>query len=304
MPASNVQIQLNRIFHPSDFSEASNLAFAHALKLAVGAQARLTILHTDGARKTDTWAEFPRVRSLLEKWELLPTGSAPQDIVGLGLDVEKVVLPYSEPARSIVRYLHRHPHDLIVLATHHHEGLKRWFHESVAEPIARDSAELSLFLPDDAAGFVNPSDGSITLRNILIPVDAVPDPQVSVYGAVALAETLECANIAATLLHIGDEKTFPKCFLPVSPAVQWKKKYAKGPVADAILNAAADSQADLLVMSTQGRNGFLDALRGSTTERVLRKSKCPVLAVPAYRAGEPVVSTIEALATGKLNVAL
>lgn len=32
-------------------------------------------------------------------------------------------------------------------------------------------------------------------------------------------------------------------------------------------------------MATKGHEGFLDALRGTTTERVLRQAECPVLAV-------------------------
>ena len=39
--------------------------------------------------------------------------------------------------------------------------------------------------------------------------------------------------------------------------------------------------ANLIMMATAGHQGFLDALRGSTTERVLRHAPCPVLAVPA-----------------------
>jgi nucleotide-binding universal stress UspA family protein len=33
-------------------------------------------------------------------------------------------------------------------------------------------------------------------------------------------------------------------------------------------------------MATQGHHGVLDALRGSVTERVLRRAPCPLLAVP------------------------
>jgi nucleotide-binding universal stress UspA family protein len=40
-------------------------------------------------------------------------------------------------------------------------------------------------------------------------------------------------------------------------------------------------QANLIAMPTAGHHGFLDAVRGSTTERVLRHAPCPVLAVPA-----------------------
>jgi hypothetical protein len=36
------------------------------------------------------------------------------------------------------------------------------------------------------------------------------------------------------------------------------------------------------VMATRGHHGFLDALRGSATERIVRNSACPVLALPAY----------------------
>jgi nucleotide-binding universal stress UspA family protein len=37
---------------------------------------------------------------------------------------------------------------------------------------------------------------------------------------------------------------------------------------------------DLIVMSTDGRNGFLDGLRGSHSERVLRQGAAPLLTVP------------------------
>ena len=41
-----------------------------------------------------------------------------------------------------------------------------------------------------------------------------------------------------------------------------------------------DWDADLIAMTTAGHQGFLDALRGSTSERVLRHAPCPVLVVP------------------------
>lgn len=37
----------------------------------------------------------------------------------------------------------------------------------------------------------------------------------------------------------------------------------------------------LVAMPTAGRQGILDAIRGSTTERVVREAPCPVLALPA-----------------------
>ena len=54
-----------------------------------------------------------------------------------------------------------------------------------------------------------------------------------------------------------------------------------GDPVEQILAAAGEVKADLIVMPTAGRAGVFDVLRGSTTERVLRRAPCPVLAVPA-----------------------
>jgi nucleotide-binding universal stress UspA family protein len=54
-----------------------------------------------------------------------------------------------------------------------------------------------------------------------------------------------------------------------------------GNTVQTILAAAIEYDADLICMPTAGRQGVVDALRGSTTERVIRQAPCPVLAVPA-----------------------
>jgi nucleotide-binding universal stress UspA family protein len=54
----------------------------------------------------------------------------------------------------------------------------------------------------------------------------------------------------------------------------------QGNVIEVILETARQADADLILMSTDGRNGFLDAVRGSHSERVLRHAPCPLLAIP------------------------
>ncbi len=54
----------------------------------------------------------------------------------------------------------------------------------------------------------------------------------------------------------------------------------QGEVVTEILTVARAQAVDLLVMATQGHDGWLDVLRGSTTERVLRRIHCPLLAIP------------------------
>ena len=47
----------------------------------------------------------------------------------------------------------------------------------------------------------------------------------------------------------------------------------------AIAEYAEESQADLIVMGTHGRNGVTHLLMGSVAERVVRIAPCPVLTV-------------------------
>jgi nucleotide-binding universal stress UspA family protein len=52
----------------------------------------------------------------------------------------------------------------------------------------------------------------------------------------------------------------------------------------ALLRAAADDGADLIVLGVGGRSGADRALFGSTTSQVVRRANCPVLTI---HRGEP-----------------
>jgi nucleotide-binding universal stress UspA family protein len=73
----------------------------------------------------------------------------------------------------------------------------------------------------------------------------------------------------------------PVIDLPLGRGWSFETIVRQGEVVDEILKVEANWRPDLMVLGTQGHIDFLDALRGSTTERVLRGAHCPVLAVPA-----------------------
>ncbi len=50
--------------------------------------------------------------------------------------------------------------------------------------------------------------------------------------------------------------------------------------AQVILQTAEKLNADLIMTTTDGPDGFLDGLRGTTSERVLSNAKCPVGNLP------------------------
>jgi nucleotide-binding universal stress UspA family protein len=267
------------IFHPSDFSEASEVAFAHALKIALAARAKLTVLHVEASSGVD-WQDFPGVRDTLERWGLIPKGS-PRSAVGqLGINVDKVTTSSKDPVKACLGFLEMHPADLIVLAVHQHEGRMRWLEKSVGKPIARGAGQMTLFIPYGMEGFVRRQNGSISLRNILIPVTSKPRPQPSIEATARLIRNLQLPPGIVTLLHVGPAAETPSVKLPEDSGWTWQRAAKAGEPADTILQAATEFGADLIVMTTEGPHGFLDGLRGSTSERLLRKARCPVANLP------------------------
>jgi nucleotide-binding universal stress UspA family protein len=272
---------LNRIFHPSDFSPASEVAFAHALKLALITRAELRMMHVALDEEDMHWSDFPGVRATLVRWGLLPEGSPREAVTQLGLDIGKILYPRADTVGALQHYLDEHPPDLVVLATHQRAGMARWLHRAVAEPVARRAGAMTLFLPQGAAGFIALDNGAVTLRRILIPIDQVPRPQAAVDVAAELAHTLGCATVAFTLVHVGTTGEMPAVHEPRHTGWTWDRTVRHGDVVEQILDVGTACAADLIVLTTQGHQGWLDALRGSTAERILRGARCPVLAVPA-----------------------
>ena len=271
---------LDSVLHASDFSAGSLTAFHHALKAALVAKSKFTVLHVTPDTKPD-WTDFPGVRETLERWGLLPPGSPRSAVPQLGIDVRKAVARDTNAAKSVVHYLETHPADLIVLATHTHDGRATWLRQSVAEPIARRSGQMTLFLPQGVAGFVSAENGAVSLEQILIPVAAKPLAQPAVTAAARLAARLQLPRGTFTLLHIGEADTMPTVSCPEVPGWEWKKVSRTGDVIHGIVDTARKESSGLIVMATDGRDGFLDVFRGSHSERVLRSAPCPVLTVPA-----------------------
>jgi nucleotide-binding universal stress UspA family protein len=275
---------LIRIVHPSDFSEPSRVAFAHALKIALQCKAELELVHVQrhkiGREEDVHWTDFPGVRATLSRWKIMAADAKPEDVAHLGLRVKKVLNAATDPLEAMVTYCEEHPPDLLVLATHQRESLSRWLHKAVAEPLARRSRAMTLFVPEGAGGFVSPADGSISLRRILIPVDHAPRAQAALEEAFFLAAGFDRRGVVFKLLHVGTETGMPRLDLPHQPGWRWEERLVPGDPVERILNEATQWRPDMIVMATQGHRDFLDALRGSTTERVLRRVQCPVLAVP------------------------
>lgn len=270
-------VPLRKLVHPTDLTQEGQAAFALALKLALGAHARLVLAHVDAAGVQPGWHEFPRVRATLAAWGALPADAASEQVAELGLGVEKWRLE-GDPLLSLAERIKAVEPDLLVMSTHARRGIERLVRGSVAEPLARVTRVPTLFVPVGASPCVDSGSGRTALRRVLFPVEAplAPPPRGALGLAAALAAALGVERPVGELLHVGQGT-------PLAPkdlaGWSWEARAVEGEVVERIAEAARGAQ--LVVMTTRGHDGLLDTILGSTVERLLREVSCPVLAVPA-----------------------
>jgi nucleotide-binding universal stress UspA family protein len=268
---------IRTIFHPTDFSDLSGAAFAHALRIALADRGKLQLLHVV-QHDAGAALAFPNVRRLLIQWGLSEEADPPSEaLIKLGLEVDNITLNGQDPAQSIVRFLREHPSDLVVIATHGRDGADHWLKGSVSEDVFRHFAIPTLFVTHGARGFVSQVSGDIRLRRVLIPVDYSPAPSQAIETIQHFGRLLTGENVIVHLIHIGNSVPPVNAAVPAEPAVILRS----GDVVQSIVDAAVEYDVDFIGMPTAGRHGVLDALRGSTTERVIRHAPCPVFAVPS-----------------------
>ncbi|HUE86106.1 MAG TPA: universal stress protein [Vicinamibacterales bacterium] len=143
----------------------------------------------------------------------------------------------------------------------------------------------------------------IEIKRILCPIDFSDFSQRTADHALAIARWYEAT---VTLLHVRalvpiapavpemlpamaltaedrDELLAALArFVPADAAVTIEREVVEGHAATEIVERAKAMSSDLVVLGTHGRSGFERLLLGSVTERVLRKSPCPVLSVPRH----------------------
>ena len=269
------------VFHPTDFSSASEKAFMHALVVSLNRKTSLTLLNVVGPDEAmDLFHEFPGVRQYLEKWGLLPEGSHRSDVYGkLGVKVRKVNLRSGNVYKAALEYLKRHPNDLMVLST------KTSFKKpevSIAQKLSRTSKTMTLFVPESARGFVDRENGSVNVRRIMVAVDTKPVPKAAMTYAMRAAQAFAGNDDPAeiTLVHVGEQYDFAT-YTSENGSFQMKNKLLDGPVVSALTDEVREGNYDLVIMTTEGRNGILDIFKGSVTEQILKGIEAPLLAVPA-----------------------
>ncbi len=266
----------------TDFSPASMNAFAHALTLAINTRCHFTLLQV--SRKEGSpqeWSGIPGVRGLLERWGYLEHGTPERAMFEkLQLDVTKVFRKTSDTYGAVREILAERPIDVVVVATGGEGGFTSWVRPSVAESAPADWRTMTLVVPGRANGFVSEQTGYHTLRNIVVPVSQDLHPETAVTYAMRFAVFSEEDLINVHLLHVGDQSRAPRVQVPERPYLTWRTVHRTGNPVLRIIETTREVDADLIVMTTAGKRGFLDSVLLTVPDQVVRQASCPVLAVP------------------------
>ncbi|HYA72772.1 MAG TPA: universal stress protein [Roseiarcus sp.] len=268
------------IVHAMNPAASGGLAFAHALKITLASKSQLCLLHVRG----EDDAYFSRtqglrqVRDALVRWNLLAK-DAPYDHweERLDLQVSSVSITARNARAGVLEFLDDRQCELVVLATHENRALTRWLDVSVQQGVLRKARMMSLFLRDGSRGFVDVETGALALKKALVPIDGALPSIVAIRRIQAILKLI-ASDASVQLLHVGDSA--PKLADENGEPLNLPIIVRKGAVVDTILKVADDLKVDVIAMPTAGRHGLLDAVRGSTTARVLDDASWPLLAVP------------------------
>jgi nucleotide-binding universal stress UspA family protein len=276
-----------KIVVPLDGSAQANAALplARTFARATGAAVTLVRVKSETESRSDVAAELSRIA---------------EELAGAGLKVRSVVRA-GEPADEILEELNEQGADLGIMRTHGRSGVGRAVLGSVTERVLKASRVPVVLL--------RPGGRRVShLRTLTVPVDGSPG------GAVALGTAIGISKSTGAALHLVEVVVpIPNYVYSsfavngsvyVDPAWDAEAQVAArtyvdsltsrlrtagmdasadvviaASVAEAIVKAADERSADLIVMSSQALTGIARAFLGSVADAVVRASHCPVLVI-------------------------
>lgn len=269
-----------RILVAADMQPGSDVLFAHGVKLALRSRGQLFLVHAHPADETPQWHALPTTRDLLCRWGVLRRGSHTEALNRLGIEVHARSIAGDQPVPALLNAVNDVQPNLIVVGTEGRSGLHRLLQPSVGEDVARGASRPTLFIGRGVRGIVDPVTGQVRLSRVLVPIGPDRRLQEAVNALTRLLDVLHVGVVELVLLNLGPQHELPVLTLPARPEWSWRAELRDGPVVHGIIDAARDLSPDLVVMATRGHDDPMDAVLGSMTERVLRKVRCPFLAVP------------------------
>jgi nucleotide-binding universal stress UspA family protein len=278
---------LQRILCPIDFDEHSGRAVARARGLAARHHAELLLLHVLPLRSESILMPRPDVAAQVDRAASAHLGELAGMIREDGVRCA-VATVHGDPAFQILQAARDGDADLIVMATHGRKGVPRVVLGSVTEAVLHATPCPLLTIPPRAAG------DAAAFRRVLCAVDLSPsspdtfahalDMVEEAYGELTVLNVIDPAGTPAPDAAKADaEKALSLLHDRVPQATRWcrlRDAVRFGETVAEVLKQADEEQAHLIVVGARARQPGVAAMVGSCADRIVRESRCPVLAVP------------------------
>jgi nucleotide-binding universal stress UspA family protein len=208
------------------------------------------------------------VRSRLEEWR---TKAA-----DLGIDLEIRVHIDTAAASGILEEAEEIQPQLIIMGRHGRTGLDRMVMGSVTAKIIGHSHFNVLVVPGQT---------TLVFHRLLIASDGSLCSDAAWEEALSITRSAGSSLLAVSVARDDSavtrtEETLQRLREAAARAgVSLETQMLRGRPFEAILNAAAMKEVDLIILGSHGRTGLKRLLLGSVSERVIGLASCPVLVV-------------------------
>ena len=298
---------LNRIMVPVDGSGFAEYGLPPAISLvrATGARLHVVMVHEPALMVERTLVGIEVLEAQQKEMEEEYLTALLERLAEDGIAAERSVIA-GTPAGALANFARRRDMDIIVMSTHGHGGLSRYWIGSVADGLIRRS-RVPVLLVRPAEGAAGPAESFV--GRVLVAVDGSPAAEraLSTAAAICAATGAACTLIrvvvppsrvitsripdTARMVRERTEEESRKAeaylrdlvgasVLPDSTRTEVVTGYD---TAAAILRTAETEGAGMIAVGTRGHGGAARLLLGSVADKLIRASPVPVLVCPSPR---------------------
>jgi len=298
-----MRVQFKKILCATDFSDFSNHTISYGVALAKEFEAKLFVSHVIDLSSVAIYGEF-QLDPVGQQNRIMEDADAQlKELTGDQPISWEPLISVGKPADEISRVVEEKDIDLVITATRGRSGLKRIILGSVTERLMRTLTCPLLVVNSPEHKFVSAADQVIKLEKILVGCDFSPDSGQALKHALSLAQEFQAE---LHLTHVIEPPTQPGLHKEDKPVLEeMQQNYQdlligklkemvpaearnwctpqtgllEGQPYEEIVTYAESKNIDMIVLGVRGHGLVKTLFLGSTTDRVVRRSPCPVLSV-------------------------
>ncbi|MBT8368803.1 MAG: universal stress protein [Deltaproteobacteria bacterium] len=298
-----MRVHFKKILCATDFSDFSNHTVSYGVALAKEFEASLIICHVIDLSSVAIYGEF----------QLDPIGQQNRIMEDASVQLEKLtgdqpvawesLITVGKPADEISRAVEEKAIDLVITATRGRSGFKRLILGSVTERLMRTITCPLLVVRSPEQEFVTIPQPEIKLNKILVGCDFSPDSDQAFEHGVSLAQEFQAELHLAHVIELPAQPNLLVETITVTGEVQQNQQnlliqklkdmvpaeaanwctpqtsILEGQPYEELVKYADTRDIDIIVLGVRGHGLVKTLFLGSTTDRIIRNSPCPVLSV-------------------------